>query len=102
MLKKYYPENNLLEFIPSTSSIRILQDTALAMGKKNKRIFPWRSRMTPYKVFAAEFFLQRTGASQVAKVYPVFISHFPNLNGENHKFSMFYYKILSSTKAKIE
>lgn len=41
--------------------------------------FPWRSRCTAYRVFVAEFFLQRTGAVQVANVYPAFMREYPSL-----------------------
>ncbi len=43
----------------------------------HRRAFPWRVDKTPYKVFVAEFFLQRTPAERVAKVYERFLSEFP-------------------------
>ncbi|MCF2138497.1 MAG: hypothetical protein K9W44_00410 [Candidatus Lokiarchaeota archaeon] len=43
----------------------------------NLRQFSWRSDRNSYRVFIAEFLLQRTKSSQVAAVYPKFISKFP-------------------------
>src|SRR6266576_4047436 len=43
------------------------------------RHFPWRSRTTPYRVLVSELMLQRTGATQVARVYGTFLRRFPTL-----------------------
>jgi len=53
----------------------------LAWGAENARYFPWReSDASLYEVFIAEFFLTQTPASNVAKVYPSFVEHFPTLD----------------------
>lgn len=47
--------------------------------KGNKRSFPWRKESrTPYEVLVAEIMLQRTIASNVARVYPAFIKKYPD------------------------
>jgi len=43
------------------------------------RRFPWRSRTTPYRVLVSELMLQRTGATQVARVYGTFLRRFPTV-----------------------
>ena len=58
---------------------KLLHRVAAAYGKKNRARFPWRLCPTPYRTFAAEFFLQRTGAEQAASVFKVFIKRFPSL-----------------------
>ncbi len=45
----------------------------------HRRSFPWRETTDPYRVFVAEFMLQRTGAQQVLPVYRNFIEQFPDL-----------------------
>lgn len=50
----------------------------LKWHQKNRRSFPWRDESDPYKVLIAEFFLQRTPAERVAKIYPEFIEKYPD------------------------
>jgi len=47
--------------------------------KKNRRDFPWRDELDPYKIVVAEFFLQRTPVRRVAEIYPKFILSYPNV-----------------------
>ncbi len=44
------------------------------------RNYPWRATKDPYLILIATFMLQRTGASQVMRVYPGFINRYPDLN----------------------
>jgi A/G-specific adenine glycosylase len=44
------------------------------------RRFPWRNTADPYRIFVAEFMLQRTGAHQVLPIYKSFISRFPDIH----------------------
>jgi A/G-specific adenine glycosylase len=53
-------------------------DELLKWSQVNGRQLPWRKTADPYRVFVAEFMLQRTGVSQVANVYDVFLARFPN------------------------
>ncbi len=43
------------------------------------RSYPWRETRDPYKIFVAEFMLQRTGAQQVLPVYGRFLEKYPTL-----------------------
>lgn len=52
-------------------------ETLLTWHRENRRSFPWRDESDPYKVLVAEFFLQRTPAERVAKIYPKFIEKYP-------------------------
>ncbi|MFX1276679.1 MAG: hypothetical protein ACFFBP_22080 [Promethearchaeota archaeon] len=47
--------------------------------KENKRHFSWRnSDLTPFQILIAEIMLQKTGATQVEKLFPDFIKAYPN------------------------
>jgi A/G-specific adenine glycosylase len=49
--------------------------------RDNHRSFPWRSKdRTPYEILIAEILLRRTKAETVARIYPIFLSRFPNFN----------------------
>jgi A/G-specific adenine glycosylase len=43
------------------------------------RDFPWRHKITPYRIMIAEFMLQRTRAEQVEPVYKQFIKRYPSV-----------------------
>lgn len=58
-------------------SEKFVTRTLLKWHKDNRRSFPWRDETDPYKVFIAEFFLQKTPAKRVANIYPNFIAEFP-------------------------
>ena len=47
---------------------------------ENKRDFPWRKRVTPYRVFVSEIMLQQTQAPRVAALFPEFIRIFPSFS----------------------
>lgn len=51
----------------------------LEWHENNRRDFPWRLKRTPFRVFVAEFFLQRTPVERVSKVYEKFISEYPTI-----------------------
>lgn len=53
-------------------------EALLEWHTENRRRFPWRDETDPYMVLVAEFFLQRTPAERVAKIYPKFIERYPN------------------------
>ncbi len=53
--------------------------TLLEWFKENKRIFSWREpNLSPFQILIAEIMLQKTGASQVEKIFPDFIKTCPN------------------------
>ncbi len=45
---------------------------------KNKRDFPWRKGITPYKIVVSEIMLQQTQAPRVVEKFKLFIKTFPN------------------------
>lgn len=49
-------------------------------GRNHKRDFLWRRKPTLYNILIAEFFLQRTKASQVEKQFSFFIRRYPNFS----------------------
>jgi A/G-specific adenine glycosylase len=52
----------------------------MAWGQQHQRDFPWRDPdISLYEMLMAEFFLARTRAPVVARVFPEFIEEFPNL-----------------------
>ncbi|MDY6936270.1 MAG: A/G-specific adenine glycosylase [Cyanobacteriota bacterium] len=46
-------------------------------GKENLRDFPWRRTQDPYRLFVAEFLLQKTNAATVAPIYETLIDRYP-------------------------
>ena len=49
----------------------------LRWGRRNFRVYPWRTETNPWLTFVAEFLLQRTRASQVEPVFGKLRSRFP-------------------------
>lgn len=49
----------------------------LRWGEENLRNFPWRKTHDPYRIFVAEFLLQRTRAEQVVPVYGELVREYP-------------------------
>lgn len=64
---------------PAANKVRIFAERLLRWFKKHGRRFPWRETDDPYRIFIAEFMLQRTGAPQVVPVYQRFLELFPTL-----------------------
>lgn len=56
---------------------REIATALLRWGEKNLRDFPWRGTRDPYRVFVAEFLLQRTRAEQVVPVYEELVRKYP-------------------------
>lgn len=46
--------------------------------RRNRRLFSWRERITPYRVFVSEVMLQQTQVSRVERFFPKFIKSFPS------------------------
>ncbi len=57
----------------------VVQNKLLYLWKYYKRDFPWRHRITPYRIMIAEFMLQRTRAEQVDPIYTQFIKRYPTV-----------------------
>ncbi len=51
--------------------------------KKHRRSFPWRERISPYRILVSEIMLQQTQANRVVKKYNAFIKKFPTLKKLN-------------------
>jgi A/G-specific adenine glycosylase len=51
----------------------------LEWGKANFRPFPWRFDRTPYKVFVAEFLLQKTDSEKVNYIFERILRKYPDL-----------------------
>lgn len=54
-------------------------DTIWAYYKAHRRSFPWRERISPYRVLVSEIMLQQTQAPRVVAKYNEFIKKFPTL-----------------------
>jgi A/G-specific adenine glycosylase len=47
--------------------------------RENRRPFPWRTRLTPYRVWISELMLQQTRADTVVPYFQRFMKRFPSL-----------------------
>ncbi|ADR35554.1 HhH-GPD family protein [Oceanithermus profundus DSM 14977] len=56
---------------------REITNALLRWGEKNLRDFPWRGTRDPYRIFVAEFLLQRTRAEQVVPAYEELVRKYP-------------------------
>lgn len=59
--------------------IRKLQERLLAWYRHHKRVLPWRSNPTPYRVWIAEIMLQQTRVQTVLPYYDRFLARFPDV-----------------------
>ncbi len=59
--------------------IERFQRLLLAWYRKHKRLLPWRSRPTPYRVWIAEVMLQQTQVRTVLPYYNRFLERFPDI-----------------------
>ncbi len=62
----------------SKKQIRQFQKKIYDHYNKNKRDFPWRKGITPYKIVVSEIMLQQTQAPRVVEKFKLFIKTFPN------------------------
>ena len=70
---KYELTLEVIELVPW------FREQVLIWSQSNKRSFPWReANRTPYEIVVAEILLQRTPASSVAKIYPLFLDCYPS------------------------
>lgn len=61
-----------------TTTIKKFQNKIYSYYKKNKRDFPWRKSLNPYRILVSEIMLQQTQVKRVAEKFPQFIKAFPN------------------------
>ncbi|MBI2436392.1 MAG: A/G-specific adenine glycosylase [Candidatus Magasanikbacteria bacterium] len=64
--------------------IRAFQTNILDYYHKNKRDFPWRTAITPYKIVVSEIMLQQTQAPRAVEKFKSFIKQFPNFSALHH------------------
>ncbi len=78
---KDFPRCAAIGDLAAKSAVRrLFTRRLLGWFRAHSRRYPWRESRDPYKIFMAEFMLQRTGAQQVLPVYTQFISKFPTLD----------------------
>ena len=67
--------------VPAVTAQRVqkLRRLVERYATRSLRRFPWRVRITPYRILIAELMLQRTGAKQVTPVFKKFLERFPGL-----------------------
>ena len=58
--------------------INTFQELIYSYYKNNKRDFPFRSNITPYKVLVSEIMLQQTQTNRVSEKFIEFIENFPD------------------------
>jgi A/G-specific adenine glycosylase len=63
----------------SRGKIRALQERLLHWYRHHKRVLPWRSNPTPYRVWIAEIMLQQTRVQTVLPYYDRFLERFPDV-----------------------
>lgn len=68
----------------SQQEIRVFQKHVWDFYTKNRRDFPWRRRVSPYRVFVSEVMLQQTQADRVAPKFHEFVKKFPNVTALAH------------------
>jgi A/G-specific adenine glycosylase len=57
---------------------REFRKAVLAFHKANRRDFPWRRNISPYRIFVSELMLQQTQTQRIAKRFPAFLRKFPS------------------------
>ncbi len=62
----------------SKKQIQQFQQKVYDYYHTNKRDFPWRKGITPYKIVVSEIMLQQTQAPRVVEKFKLFIKTFPN------------------------
>ena len=55
------------------------RDTVYRFYARNKRVFPWRTNPTSYRVLVSEIMLQQTQADRVVPKFNQFIAQFPTI-----------------------
>lgn len=62
------------------TTFRIFREMILSFYDRHGRLLPWRSNVTPYRVFISEVMLQQTQVDRVAARFPLFMEVFPDFN----------------------
>ena len=72
--------NNTLTGSINCKDITFFRKTILTWFNKNKREYPWRETLDPFKVLIAEMMLRRTNAEQVRPVYEQLFTEYPDIH----------------------
>ena len=64
----------------SDEVIQAFRDFILFFYRRNKRAFPFRENITPYRVVVSEIMLQQTQTNRVSQKFIEFINAFPDFN----------------------
>ncbi len=62
----------------TAKQVKKFQSVVLGAAKENRRSFPWRDTLDPYRVVVSEFMLQQTQAERVVPKYTSFIKKYPS------------------------
>jgi A/G-specific adenine glycosylase len=62
------------------SWIRALRKRLLDWFEREKRVLPWRTEPSPYRVWIAEIMLQQTRVETVLPYYERFLARFPDVS----------------------
>ncbi len=62
----------------SPSRIAVFRRRIREFYRTNKRRFPWRDLITPYRIVVSEFMLQQTGVGRVTEKFGPFVERFPD------------------------
>src|SRR3989344_6178738 len=65
--------------MPSRAALMAFRDTVYRFYARNKRVFPWRTNPTSYRVLVSEIMLQQTQADRVVPKFNQFIAQFPTI-----------------------
>lgn len=63
---------------PSYKNIHLFRNKVVRWFDNNKREYPWRQTIDPFRVLIAEMMLRRTKADQVCKVYHNLFARYPD------------------------
>lgn len=61
------------------NKVRKFHENLFSWWKENRRDFPWRQTIDPYRILVSEFMLQQTQTSRVVPKYLTFIEEFPDM-----------------------
>lgn len=89
---RYKFEQNEVENFQLNESALITR--IIEWWKKHGRDYPWRNTADPYKIFVAEYMLQRTTPGHVLKVYEDFLTRYPTLTNAAAALESEFEKVL--------
>lgn len=74
------PEEKTLPCVARQRALRVAaRSRLLPWFEREKRVMPWRSRRTPYRVWISEIMLQQTRVDQARPYFDAFLKKFPHV-----------------------